>query len=508
MSEGPEAPKTTSRRSLSLFDCICIIVGTIIGAGIFQVPSTLSGVVPSEFWMIAIWFIGGAIALIGAMCFAELTTTYPDKGGDYGYLKRAFGRHIAFAFSWTAFWVIRPGNIGAMALIFGNFAKEAFTESISSLSYAFAAIVGVTLINLLGIRAGKWSQNVLTVAKVAGILLIVIASLMYAPEVANQPTSQQTTAIAGAGESAAENVGEPKNLDASPQTDSQLEQSPNAPADEKDEVDEAPSFASWFSLAIVFVMFAFGGWNDIAFVAHEAKDPQRNLLRALVLGTLAVLAIYLFFNLALLLGLGQERMAELGGLNAPTEFIQQRLGALGGRLLATLVCISCLGAVSAMIFTSPRIYWATAADYPFFRAFAGSHEGGWWRAILLQGVLTSAFIAYFGQNERGFDLVVLASAPYFWTFLALTVSSLIVSRILHAGEFDGFRVPLYPIFPLIFILVCLFMSYRAYEHMLGQGFTLQAILIGSWIIIGVIVSVVLSGRSKPTVEQTNKNQPS
>ena len=109
------------RRVLSLFDCVCIIVGTIIGAGIFKMPAPVAANVPNVYWLAAVWTFGGLVALIGALCFAELTTCYPDRGGDYGYLKRGYHRRLAFAFSWAAFWIIRPGNIGTMAMIFGEF---------------------------------------------------------------------------------------------------------------------------------------------------------------------------------------------------------------------------------------------------------------------------------------------------------------------------------------------------------------------------------------------------
>lgn len=493
------------KRTLSLFDCVCIIVGTIIGAGIFRTPSTIAQNVPNEFWMMVVWCVGGAIAMIGALCFAELTTSYPDRGGDYGYLKRAYGRWMGFAFSWTAFWVIRPGNISVMAIVFGIYARDALLADVSKMTYALSAVVAVSAINLLGLKAGKWSQNLLAVAKVAGILLILLTAIIFVPreQAADSNFMLAPTASEAPGEVANEQAFE---AFVSKETVDDLADSSFTPqavgskgepigvAEEK----EPAAFNDWFWLALVFVMFSFGGWNDIAFVAGEVRQPNKNLFRSLMLGTMGVLLIYLLFNMALLLGMGQARMAELSGSNAPTEFVSLRIGDFGGQLLAILVCVSCIGAVSAMIFTSPRIYWATAVDYPALRWLAGSRDGNnWRRSMVLQAIVTAVFILVFGRFEKSFDVMVIASAPYFWGFLALTVISLMVLRQRHRGDqkrqFEGYRVPLYPVLPIVFVIVCLFMTYRAYTYMMDEGFHIHALCIGGWILLGVVISLLMTG---------------
>ena len=471
--QGPDEPDSTLKRSLSLFDCICIIIGTIIGAGIFRTPSTLASTVPSEAMFFLVWAIGGIIAIIGALCFAELTTCYPDRGGDYGYLKRAFGQWVGFAFAWAAFWVIRPGNISVMAIVFGTFARDAFTPALSKLAYALIALAIISGINLLGMREGKWSQNVLAVAKVAGILLILLSAVFLSP--AEEPSSDTKSDVAVASEQVAQT--EAKNDDSA------------APADEE---SQDKSF-EWFWLSLVFVMFTFGGWNDIAFVATEVRNPKKNLLYSLVLGVLGVLAIYLLFNFALIHGLGFDRLGSYeNGVNAPTEFVALRLGGIAGRLLALLVCVSCVGAISAMIFTSPRIYWATAEDYSGLAWLTGK-ENGWRRPMVLQTIVTIIFVWVFGRfDESSFDLLVVASAPYFWSFLGLTVVALVVLRQAPPPETDtGFRVPGYPILPLIFVLACAFMTYRSYDYMIFKGFGIHAAVIAGWIAIGIGASLAL-----------------
>ena len=168
------------RQVLSLFDSVCIIVGTIIGAGIFKMPAVVAGILPGVGLVALAWILGGIISLVGALCFAELTTTYPDQGGDYGYLKRAYHRRVGFVFSWAAFWIIRPGNIATMAMILGEFAVQVFPGN-SQVAYGLLSVVLMSLLNLMGVQCGKVAQNSLTVAKVAGILLVVVSALSFWP---------------------------------------------------------------------------------------------------------------------------------------------------------------------------------------------------------------------------------------------------------------------------------------------------------------------------------------
>ena len=467
---GEASSMSQPKRVLTLFDCICIIVGTIIGAGIFKMPAVVASNCPSLTWLIIVWIFGGLVALVGALCFAELTTTYPDQGGDYGYLKRAYHARIGFAFSWTAFWIIRPGNIGAMAMIFGEFATRVF-PGIPLIAFAIAVVVVMTGTNLLGITFGKTTQNVLTVAKVVGILLIVAGAFLFWNGEDQSELNGSTADIAIVADVDTETV----------------------------ETNEADPSWSWFWLSMVFVMFTFGGWNDIAFVATETREPKRNLLWALVFGAMAVLFIYLLVNFALIVGLGYDQMADLGSQwkNATSVLVENNMGSLGGRLFAILVCVSCLGAINAMIFTSPRIYWATARDYPQLKWLAGTFDGkGWWRAMILQAIVTVIFVVAFGQRDSGFENLAAANAPYFWMFLGLTVIALIVLRIKTKGEFEGYRVPLYPLLPLFFAGACGFMIYRGLLYMFEQGLEVQAIVIGAWVILGFILSALLGRKTE------------
>ena len=463
------------KRVLTRFDCVCIIVGTIIGAGIFKIPAIVSGKMPDVYWLAGVWIFGGAIALIGALCFAELTTTYPDRGGDYGYLKRAYHPRFGFAFSWTAFWVIRPGNIGAMAMVFGKFANQAFPNSLSEFLYAVIGVVTITITNLLGIKVGKTALNILTVAKVLGIMLIVVSAFVFGSRQSESKVAPETSA---ASVIAATSTGVANT--AVPKTDPQE--------------SESPLTDGRFWLALMFVMFAFGGWNDIAFMASEAKEPKKNLLPSLVIGTGTVLFVYLLINCALVYGFGFENMAARGQQyeSATAAMINNNMGETGNRIFSLVVCVSCLGAINAMILTSPRIYWATAIDYPSLQWLAGSgKERGWWRAMMLQAVVTLLLIGMLGNSKGGFENIVAATAPYFWLFLAATIVSLVVNRIRYKGQFDGFRIPFGPLFPIIFVLTCVFMAYMALDYMVVQKLQVPTAGIGGWVIVGATLSFFL-----------------
>ena len=467
---------SASSRVLTLFDCVCIIVGTIIGAGIFKMPAIVASNVPSVTWLVAVWVAGGLVALMGALCFAELTTTYPDRGGDYGYLKRGYHYRVGFAFSWAAFWVIRPTSIALMAMIFGEFAVSVFPDTLPLYAFAGLSVIGLSLTNLIGVRFGKASQNLLTVAKVAGILVVVAAAFLVWPN-AGAPSQEVIAEV-------------PTQINNT--VDS-------APATE----ESGESTWEWFWLSMVFVMFTFGGWNDIAFVASETRNPKRNLLRALVVGTGVVLLVYLLVNLALVAGLGFEQMASLGSRweNATSVLVEQNMGPVGKDLLSILVCVSCLGAINAMIFTSPRIYWATAVDYPSLRLVAGDVSGkGCWRGILLQGVVTIAYILTFGNDKNGVENLTASNAPYFWSFLGLTVVSLMINRVRFKGQFDGYRVPLYPVLPVLFVGACLFMVYRSWTYMMDQELWLATAIIGGWVLVGLILSFLLRNEAQESLE--------
>jgi amino acid transporter len=458
------------RRTLSLLDAICIIVGTIIGAGVFGTAAKVAGMTPNVTVMIGMWVAAGLIVLVGAACFIELTTRFPDEaGGDYAYLKKAYGQPIAFMFAWSAFWIVRPANIGIMATLFGiHFAQIiAALPMVNQLSGAtvqvlssILAVVALTGGNLLGIRNGKLTQNILTIAKVAGIGLIILLALTHPARGAVAP---------------AESTWEVKSL--------------------------------W--LALVFVMFSFGGWNDMAMIANEIRSPERNLWRCLIFGVGIVTLVYVMFNVALAIGLGQASMAD-----SQSPAITLVATALGGEgflaeraeeLVAALICISCLGAVNGMIITSPRIYYAVGRDYPALRFLASWNDARScpWQALLLQAVVTIGLILfclmYRLKAIEIFDVLLIASAPYFWSFLGATVLSLLVFRAREKSKVSHFRLPFFPFEPVFFAIVCAGLTYNAIDYLLVKEVQMITFAIGGMMVVGVVLGVVLKAE-RPTEE--------
>ena len=449
-----DSTQQVPRRTLSLFDAVCIIVGTIIGAGIFQTAPIIASLAGDFKMMIALWICGSVITIAGALCFAELTTRFPDLlGGDYGFLKLAFGRTVGFLFAWATFWIIRPGNMGAMAITFAvYFSKTSLFGEESAISvevFAIAAVVILSLVNLIGLSQGKWIQNILTVAKVLGLLVIFVLGC---------------TSSAG--------------------------------FDQMMQADAEGVNQNWL-LAMVFIMFSFGGWNDLSFISSEIQKPKRNLFNALIFGSLLVTAIYLLVNFAFVCSLGFEGV--VGSEAVATDVVRESfgsdslLGQRGAQIIAGLICVSCLGAINGIIITSPRIYYAAGRD---FRSL--SFLGRWnskrdqpWIATLLQAAVTIGLFCLCFQFEDPFSVIVVVSAPFFWTFLGLMGIVLVVLRRRFADLTEGFRTPLYPLEPSVLTLSSFAMAYASVNHMLEKGYTSAAIAVFGLMVAGVVFGLTL-----------------
>ena len=472
-------PQTTEapHRRLSLFDASCIIIGTIIGAGIFRLSPIVAANAGSVLVTVCIWMVGGVLALLGALCFAELTTRFSDQlGGDYVYLKMAYGKTTAFLFAWTAFWVIRPGNICVMALVFSEYLAVAIGGSWADEYYFWPALIVImTLngVNLLGIKPGTSAQNVLTVAKVtgiAGVIMLPVLTLLWGGDVVSAVDS------AGA-----------------------------APVDS---VASTATEGGSFMLAIVFVMYTLSGWNDLAMVAGEIKQPEKNLHRALVLATVSVTLIYLAFNAALFLGLGYDGVASSS--KVATDLVLQTAEGFGGtrlavfltefgaRMVATLVCVSCLGAINGMIITSPRIYYSVGLDFQAFRFLSqwNQQRGVPWQALLAQSAITFLLVLMTIGRRTGVEEMVTATTPFFFVFLGCTVFTLFIFRFRDArGQSQQTaanvqKVPFYPLPPILFLAVCGWMCYSSINYVVSKELTNLCFVLGGLMAVGVVVAII------------------
>ena len=419
------------KQELSLFDSTCIIVGIIIGAGIYETAPIVAKCLGSGPGLMLVWLAGGLLALTGALCYAELATAYPREGGDYVYLTRAYGRWPGYMFGWSQLAIVRPGDIALMAFIFARYAQTLYAPfEHSGLFYAASAIVVLTVINILGVKAGKWTQNLLTVTKILGLVAISVVGLMAPPAAPLPPASGGFT---------------------------------------------------WegLQLAFILVFFTFGGWNEMAYVAAEIKRPRQNIVRALVAGDRSGHRPLSADQWRFPLRLG------LSGLSSSPAVAVEMMGKVfpqaAGRVIAILICISALGAVNGLVFTGARISYALGADHKSFRPL-----GRWsprlgtpvW-ALVVQGALSLAIVLTAGS----FLDTILYTAPVVWLFFLATAVSVFVLRHKEPGILRPYKVLAYPLVPLIFSACCIFMlfsssSYALLKKPIGLLFLLAVILVG------------------------------
>lgn len=443
-------------------------------------------------WFVAAWVVGGVVAFCGATCFAELTTAYNEDGGDYVYLREAFGRYVAFLFAWTAGWIIRPANIAAMAVTFALFAQRAgsWLSDLGEIPLAIMAVVALSLLNLGGIQLGRWAQNILTAAKVLGLLLLVGIGFWPMPTETGDNDSQPSPQVVAAADAPQVAATPPGDANTNPVIAGDSE-----PLDEETIASTAQQPPVTFldklfglQMALVFVLYTFGGWNDVSFVAAEVRNPKRNLPLALMVGLGVVTLVYLLVNSVLIANLGLDGLAS--SENAPTDVVARQMNAWGlgdwiTRLLGTLVSVSCLGAVNAMLITSPRIYYAAGKDHHWLGWFATwNHETETpTRALVGQTVATvlmllicaglnSNVLMQMGWKEmvfkdaNPFEELVSVSSPFFWFFLALVGIGMMVLRVTDATRPRPVRAFAYPLTPVIFTVSSLFMGYRSFSYAL------------------------------------------
>lgn len=472
---------------LGLWDAVAIIVGIIIGATIFRFPPLIFSFSQGPTLGIAVWVIGGFFSLLGALCYAELATTYRTAGGDFTYLSRAFGPRVGFVYAWAELSVIRTGgSIAAMAYVFAEFAQQIEYLDLSlqlgqytTLTWAAGAILVLAGINYLGMQPGRLTQNFLTAIKVFGLLGIIGVGFgwyFYAG-----PTGEPASATSPPGP-----PGLPPGMSA----------------------------ISAFALAMVFVFYAYGGWNEAAFVAAEVRNPRRNIVRALVLGVLSVTVIYVIVNLAYLAAFGYENVAR--SQTIASDLLALPLGDAGKVVMAVLVMISALGAINGLLFTGMRLYGTFGSRHRLFRWLAdpqGRPEGSKWSlvmqaafSLLLIGVIESAplwksalnnagFPYTFNQGEdslTGIEALIACTAPVFWTFFLMTGLSFFVLRWRDPHRERPFRVPLFPWVPLGFCSMCGFMLYKSLDYALTKEPAEVLVVIGL-ALVGVPL-MLLSGR--------------
>lgn len=401
------------RQTLSVRDAVALAVGIVIGVGIFRAPSAVATEVEDPGLFLGLWMLGGGLSLIGALCYAELATAFPNVGGEYHYLRRAFGDGTALLFGWSRAMVIQTGSIASLAYVLGDYMSAVVSLGPhSSAFYAGLSVLALTWINAEGVRPGMGIQNLLALAKLGSLVAIGVAGM----------------ALLGRGGDGG--------------------------------ADGVPVSGS-LGLALVFVLYTYGGWNEVAYISAEVRDRPRGLVKALV-GSIGILtAMYCFVNGAYLWGLGLEGIRSSEVVAAS---LLEQTGVSWGRLgISVLIVIAALGAINGTIITGARTLYAMGRDFPLF-ASLGQWEAGREtprRALWVQMGVVLALIGFGAWKRHGFETMVGYTAPVFWFFFLLTGVSLLVLRWREPQVLRPFRVPLYPILPLVFCLTCLYMLYAS-----------------------------------------------
>jgi basic amino acid/polyamine antiporter, APA family len=425
---------TGFRRELGLFDSTVVVAGGIVGVGIFANPSNVARVVRDPILILLVWAIGGAVALIGAFVWAELASRFPDVGGQYVYLQRAYPPVVGFLYGVALLFIINGGSLAAVSILFASYVDRSFVAlgAIGIRIVAAAALVALTAVNAVGVRAGKWTNNVLMGAKVLGMIALVALAF-------------------GRGASPA----------------SRFEVSPSV-------VFSGASLGMLFT-ALVPILFAYGGWQSCANIAAEIKDPERNLPRANVLGVIAVVTLYLSLNLAYLWVLTPQQVAASPALAADMAFAAA--GAAGARFVALLIGVSSLGFLAVVILTGPRLIYAMSIDGLFFRRAARLHPryrtpvfALWFQAAVSLALLTT------NTYDQLLSYVVFAD----WLFFGLTAGALVIVR---RREGRGG-----PLTAFIFIAVAAGIVFNSFAAYPTQS------LIGSSILAGAAIAFFLWGR--------------
>ena len=402
------AQSPTLARQIGLFDATMIVMGGIVGSGIFINPYVVAQRVGSPVLILGAWIVGGIVALLGAFVYAELADRRPDVGGQYAYLRDAYHPAVGFLYGWVLLLVIQTGGMAAVTVTFARYALELTGWPLSDRAVAIATLAILTVVNCLGVKPGARVQSALMVLKIVAIASLVAAGLLLV-----RTPHPVTTPV----------------------------------------LDRPASFGllTAFGAAMIPVLFAYGGWQTANFIAGEIKDPRRNLARALLVGVAGVIALYVLVNLVCVRVLGAS---DLAATTVPaTEVMRRVLGSGGAKFIAVAIAVSTLGFLSQSILTAPRVYFAMAEDGVFFRSVARVNAKT--RVPVVAIVLQSAWtivVALTGRYEQILNYVVSMD----FLFFGLTATCIFVFRRREdakSASGAGFRIPGHPFTTVLFVAI-------------------------------------------------------
>jgi APA family basic amino acid/polyamine antiporter len=449
-STSPSQEPLSLRRQLGLWSAVAVLIGSTIGSGIFRSPAGITDKLPGPLPLMSVWIAGGLFALCGALTLAELSGEFPATGGMYVFIREGWGRLPAFLFGWSELVLIRAASLGAISTTFSEYLLRVLGHDPSVAPYsnyvhyvAALAIVLTATFNYVGVAWSSLVLNVTTLAKYGGLLFIIgLAFVIGLPQTGGHFT----------------------------------------PA-----VPPGSFHVAAFGLALVSVLWAFDGWADLSFVSGEVREPRRTLPRAIIIGTLAVIAIYILANLAYLSVMPVEEIRHSKLVAA--DVAQRLIGAPGVVFVATTVMLSTFGTLNATLLTAPRVFFAMADDGLFFRRMASVHPRFHTPhvSILLASALGVVFVLL-RTFEQLADIFVTAIVPFY----ALAVAAVFVVR-KRASYDPPFRTPGYPVVPALFILATFFLLGNAILDPSSRWGTLAVLGV---IVLGVPVYFLTVGKNQ------------
>ena len=439
-------------RLLHPLSAIALIVGIVVGAGIFKTPSLVAGISGDAGWALVLWVAGALISIAGALCYAELCTAYPNAGGDYHFLQRAFGRDLSFMYGWSRATIINTGSIALLAFVFGDYMSTLIPlGAYSSAIWALGVVVLLTLVNVVGLNASSRVQMLLTVLELLGLLAVVVAGFWV-----DAPASGAISWFV-----------------------------------------QAPAPAQW-GLCLVFVLLTFGGWNESAYVSAELRGGPRTMVWVIVASMAALTAIYLLVNLALLMGLGLKGLAS--SKTAASDLLGLAFGPWAHKALGLFVAIAALTSINATMIVGARTNFAVGRDWNALRQLGQwqLQVGSPRQALWMQAIISIALILLGTQEADGFSAMVEFTAPVFWGFLFLVGLSVIWLRQTDGQTDRPFKVPLYPLLPLIFCSACAWLTYSSITYAISQ----KAIHVSMWLIASGVLALLLLRWRERTLTQS------
>jgi APA family basic amino acid/polyamine antiporter len=404
----------TPKATLGIRHGMALCVGIVVGAGIFRAPAMVAGAASSEAMFLGTWALGGLLSIIGALCYAELASAHPSAGGDFHFLELAFGRNVAFVYGWARLAVIQTGSLALLAYVFGDYVAAVWSLGPNTSSiYATLLVIGLTLLNWFGIRHGAEAQFWMTCAEVAGLLAVIVAGLLIAPEAA-----------------------------------------PALPTERE----------GGFGLVLVFVLLTYGGWSEVVYISAELENSRRRIAPVIVAGLGLVTLLYLLVNCAYLRALGLEGVA--GSQTVAADVMARAFGPAGATSISLAIAVAALSSANATVITGARTSNAVGRTFPrlgwlgAWNATRGTPSN----AMLLQGGIALLLVLGATFNRNAFGAVVEYTAPVFWFFLLMVGGAVFVLRRRGPPPPGSFRVPLYPILPALFFATSAYLLYSSIAY--------------------------------------------